>query len=81
MPISADQWRVVVGCNNVKRHRQIDLKRFFLEKMMFRESGIRLLLSDLSQLHAVVQEVTEVDLQKDAEISHPVTSNGIILIV
>ncbi len=80
MPISADQWRVVVGCNNVKRHRQIDLKRFFLEKMMFRESGIRLLLSDLSQLDAVVQEVTEVDLQKDAEISHSVTSNGILIV-
>ena len=80
MPISADQWRVVVGCNNVKRHRQIDLKRFFLEKMMFRESGIRLLLSDLSQLDAVVQEVTEVDLQKDAEISHSMTSNGILIV-
>ncbi len=80
MPISADQWRVVVGCNNVKRHRQIDLKRFFLEKIMFRESGIRLLLSDLSQLDAVVQEVTEVDLQKDAEISHSMTSNGILIV-
>ncbi len=71
MPISADQWRVVIGCNNVRRHRQIDLKQFCLEKMIFGGSSIQLDLSDLSQLDAVVQEV-----RKDAETSHSATLNG-----
>ena len=26
MPISAEQWRAVVGSNNVKRPRQVDVK-------------------------------------------------------
>ncbi len=65
MPISADQWRVAVGCHNIKRHRQIDLKRFFLEKIIFGGN------SKLAQLYSVLQEV-----QKDAEICHSGTLNG-----
>ncbi len=62
MPISADQWRVAVGCHNVKRHRQIDLKRFFLEKMIFGGS------KKSAQLYFM--------LQKSAEICHSGTLNG-----
>lgn len=40
MSISAEQWRVVIGCNSVRRTCQIDLKQCILEKIVFGEGEV-----------------------------------------
>ena len=34
MPISAEQWRAVVGSNNVKRPRQVGVKHCLVEQLV-----------------------------------------------